>query len=78
MGSSYRMHLFAGLAIASDENSEGGASIIKCGLELGVTFEMRRVALFTNISFVKFPLSGGDSIGENVYKFSDRFETKVR
>jgi hypothetical protein len=65
VGSSYRMHLFAGLAILSDENSDGGASIIKCGPEMGVAFEMRRVAFFTNISFVKFPLNGGEPLGES-------------
>jgi hypothetical protein len=55
--STYRMHIFSGLAIANEENPEGGASFFKCGPELGLALEMRRVAFFTNISYVKFLLN---------------------
>jgi hypothetical protein len=55
--STYRMLLFSGLAIATEENSTGGASLIECGPELGLVLEMKRISLFINISYVKFLLS---------------------
>lgn len=60
--STYRISIFAGLAIANEEDpeSENGQSFFECGPELGLVLEMRRVALFTNISYVMSPTNGGE------------------
>jgi len=58
--STHRMNIYAGLAFANEEDPEYGQSFFECGPELGLVLEMRRVALFTNISYVKFPTNGGE------------------
>jgi hypothetical protein len=68
--SNYRIHLFGGLAIANEEEPTYGRDPAEFGPEIGLIIEMRRISVFSGMSYLKFPLKQVSSLPYDTFFMS--------